>query len=522
MRELTLGSLFDGIGGFPLAAKKCGIRTVWASEIEPNCIDITRRHFSDMRHLGDISNLHGGQLPPVDIISFGSPCQDLSVAGRRQGLDGERSGLFKTAVRLIYEMREATHGQYPTIAIWENVPGAFSSNSGDDFRTVLEELAKTDIPKPNSGRWAESGMVRVLQGVGNPLSVAWRTLDCQHWGIPQRRKRIYLVASFGNVPADEIQFIPESVLQYATKSKTQEARKIPAFGSGIGEPSGNICDFGRTADRIYINPDKSRTITATNGGQGSATGLYLLPICDGAIHGDANGTGIGNDGDPAPTLTGRDRHGIAIIEARPIDLRNALKNTEAAESCGAGIGESGESEYTLTAEMPHGVAICYAPSGFGDFSESADVTGTLRASAGPHGASSANLLLDGRVIAIDRAAYNQGINAKFNIGIDEDGTAYTLTAKGPGAVCAGKPIGVVRKLTPTECERLQGFPDDWTKTGASRRKISDSARYKALGNSLATVCAERVFRGIQYAVNRYIPPFLEKSEVSDVYLEYAL
>lgn len=124
MKKLTLGSLFDGIGGFPLAAQRCGIKTLWASEIEPNCIAITKRHFPGMRHLGDITKINGGKIPPVDIISFGSPCQDLSISGKQAGLSGKRSRLFREAVRIIYEMREATNGIYPAFAVWENVPYA--------------------------------------------------------------------------------------------------------------------------------------------------------------------------------------------------------------------------------------------------------------------------------------------------------------------------------------------------------------------------------------------------------------
>lgn len=131
---LTLGSLFDGIAGFPLAAGRHGIKTVWTSEIEPNCIDIAGRHFPDAVNLGDITGIKGGEIPVVDIISFGSPCQDLSVAGKQTGLGGSRSGLFMEAVRIIREMREKTDGEYPKYIIWENVAGAFSSNKGEDFR----------------------------------------------------------------------------------------------------------------------------------------------------------------------------------------------------------------------------------------------------------------------------------------------------------------------------------------------------------------------------------------------------
>ena len=193
---LTLGSLFDGIAGFPLAAGRHGIKTVWTSEIEPNCIDIAGRHFPDAVNLGDITGIKGGEIPVVDIISFGSPCQDLSVAGKQTGLDGSRSGLFMEAVRIIREMREKTDGEYPKYIIWENVAGAFSSNKGEDFRRVLEEITEARIPMPTSGKWASAGMVGVEGAGGDLRTVAWRQLDAQFWGVPQRRKRIYLVTDF--------------------------------------------------------------------------------------------------------------------------------------------------------------------------------------------------------------------------------------------------------------------------------------------------------------------------------------
>lgn len=163
-RIMTLGSLFDGIAGFPLAAKGQGIKTVWTSEIVPECIDISARHFPEAEQLGDITGMNGAEIPPVDIISFGSPCQNLSTAGNRSGLAGESSKLFFEAVRIIDEMRGATDGKYPKYIIWENVPGAFSSNDGHDFQKVLEEITKTSIPMPVSGRWAKAGMVRSRGG----------------------------------------------------------------------------------------------------------------------------------------------------------------------------------------------------------------------------------------------------------------------------------------------------------------------------------------------------------------------
>lgn len=326
MKTLTLGSLFDGIGGFPLAAQRCGIRTVWASEIEPACIEITKRHFPRMEHLGDITQIDGGKIPPVDIISFGSPCQDLSTAGKQKGLSGERSGLFLDAVRIIYEMRKATNGRYPTFIIWENVSGAFSSNKGNDFRIVLEKITNTYIPMPNSGRWATAGMVRGCRG---GASVAWRVLDSQYWGTPQRRKRIFLVGDFRAERAPQILFECESVLGY-TETRGKERKGItPATVSNFEiagglDPNSCVADFGRTADRIYYNAEKARTLTATTGGGGSATGNYLdiseihpinlfavYPMRDPQLNQNANGFVVGNDSDPAPTLSATERHAIA-------------------------------------------------------------------------------------------------------------------------------------------------------------------------------------------------------------------
>ena len=216
--ELTLVSLFDGIGGFCYAAQLTGkIKPLWAAEVEPNCISITRHRFKDVMHVGSVTELKGDEIQPVDIITFGSPCQDLSIAGARKGLDGERSGLFREAIRIITEMRLATNGKYPTFIIWENVPGAFTSNNGEDFRAVLKEVTKTDIPMPASGEWATAGMVR-----GGEVDTAWRILDAQYWGVPQRRKRIYLIGDFGGQRAGEILFKSESVLGYTPKSKGKE------------------------------------------------------------------------------------------------------------------------------------------------------------------------------------------------------------------------------------------------------------------------------------------------------------
>ena len=213
-KTLTLGSLFDGSGGFPLGGLLAGITPVWASEIEPFPIRVTTKRLPFMKHYGNISAMDGGKIEPVDIITFGSPCQDMSVAGRRDGLDGERSSLFYEAVRIIKEMRCATDGKYPRWICWENVPGAFSSGTpkGEDFRIVLEEIVRVkcdsvSVPRPDSGRWESAG--RIL--LGADFSLAWRCLDAQYWGVAQRRKRIFLIADFAGRSAPKILFVPESL-----------------------------------------------------------------------------------------------------------------------------------------------------------------------------------------------------------------------------------------------------------------------------------------------------------------------
>ena len=222
MNTLTLGSLFDGIGVFPLAALRCGIVPLWASEIEVAPISITRRHFPDMAHLGDITKLDGGAVPPVHVLTFGSPCQNLSQIGNRTGLAGAKSSLFFHAIRIIKEMRDATGGVYPVITIWENVMGAFSSNDRMDFRAVLSAFTDAEIPMPASGRWANAGMVR-----GGCPDIAWRLMDAQYWASPRlaRRQRVFLVADFGGWRAPKILFKPRSM---QTLSATCGTGRMPA------------------------------------------------------------------------------------------------------------------------------------------------------------------------------------------------------------------------------------------------------------------------------------------------------
>ena len=235
--NLTLGSLFDGSGGFPLGGLISGITPVWASEIEPFPVRVTTKRLPFMKHCGDVSKLNGAELEPVDIITFGSPCQDMSVAGRRAGLDGSRSNLFYEAVRIVREMRNATNGEKPRYIVWENVPGAFSSNGGEDFKAVLDTIRRVKDPEadtPRPAKWPNAGCI-----LADDHSIAWRVFDAQYWGVPQRRKRIYLVADFAGGCAGKILFESEGLSGYTPQGfrswqGTAGTAEEGAHPSGIG------------------------------------------------------------------------------------------------------------------------------------------------------------------------------------------------------------------------------------------------------------------------------------------------
>ena len=364
---LKLGSLFDGIGGWPLAAIKFGINPVWSSEIAPFPQEITKTHFPSMKHLGDITKINGAEIDPVDIICMGSPCQDLSIAGKREGLDGERSGLFRRAVDIVRQMRNATNGQYPRFIVWENVPGAFSSNKGNDFRTVLEEITETEIPVPTSGRWATAGMVRSKE-----CEVAWRVMDAQYWGVPQRRKRIFLVADFRGQCAGEILFKPKSVSGDIAKGSDKRKRTAGSITDSIRKTSQSIpCIAYAIQGNMIGRTDK-------NGPQGN-----------------------GINKEVSFTLNTIDRHAVSYV------LHPRVTGT----ICASGAGTN-------------------RPAGQGNETELCIVQNDYRA----------------------------------------------------------------RRLTPTECERLQGLPDGYTLI--DDKKCSDSARYKALGNGMSQPCPDSIMEGI--------------------------
>ena len=467
---LTLGSLFDGAGTFPFAAQQCGVKAVWASEIESFPIEVTKNRFPEMKHLGDITKVDGAEIEPVDIVTFGSPCQDLSVAGKRAGLDGERSGLFMEAVRIIKEMRCKTNGRYPSIAIWENVPGAFSSNKGEDFRTVLEELCKikgsdTLIPKPpkRGGRnaWNDAGLI-----VGDGFSIAWRVLDAQFWGVPQRRRRIFLVADFRGQCAGKILFEREGL----SRSFAESRQAWQGFTHSLAYcPSTRVWDARGNGDGD-INP----TITGDHNNRITDYTTLLVRERCGCEDG---GKGVLIQENKSGTISCNNDQFLVITDA---DLYNQAHSGNIVNCLNVDdIGEARANEIIVMATQQGGAEIGH------------DLCPTITAAAGTSGNNQPVICY-----ALDRSSFNQGINAQYDIGIDDSGIAQTLVAKGPGAVCSIVCLGKVevdlRRLTPTECGRLQGMPDWWCEDVPH----SDSAEYKMWGNGMALPCGLYVMENV--------------------------
>ena len=629
--ELTLGSLFDGSGGFPLGGLLAGITPLWASEIEPFAVRVTTKRLPQMKHYGDVSALNGAELSPVDIITFGSPCQDMSIAGKRSGLDGSRSSLFYEAIRIIKEMRCATNGEYPRFIVWENVPGAFSSNKGEDFRCVLESLCRVEdesVSVPQCEKWTAAGEI-----LADGFSIAWRVFDAQYWGVPQRRKRIYLVADFDGECAGKVLFESESVSGYSAESFRAWQRTAAAAESGSGA-TGTVClnDQGgnrmdvteevtcalraeahhppcvmesaagascagfctehsakargigfeeetsptlragtvpatvyenHSQDTRYTGPlETAPTVSSTYGMGGNNQPFvvetpYTLKIrsgCEGGGKGalvqtDKSATlscnndqtvfvpfGICSDGsnsmksdnphsgiyraETARTLDGNggnpscNQGGIAVVSVQGSMIGRADKNGPQ----GSGINE--DVSFTLNATDRHAVA--FSQDSYTKYSEN-DKCGALRAAGGMYGGGSETL-----VYSTSKNSYHT--DAEENI-------ANTLVAtdyKDPPTV--NSPEYIVRRLTPTECARLQGFPDWWCSdlgtdeptddeikfwrdVFETHRKIvgtsskpksdsqirswlknphSDSAEYKLWGNGVALPCVFFVLSGIVY------------------------
>ena len=313
---LTLGSLFDGSGGFPLGGLLAGIKPLWASEIEPFPIRVTTKRLPSVKHLGDISTVDGSKIEPVDIITFGSPCTDMSVAGKRAGLDGRQSCLFYQAIRIVKEMRCATDGKYPRFIVWENVPGAFSSNRGEDFKAVLEAVCSVkgegvSVPEPPKGKWANAGTV-----VGDGFSLAWRVLDAQFWGIPQRRKRIYLVADFAGGSAGKVLFESEGVSGYSAEGfrAWQGAAGSAAEGAGT---AGGVCLNDQGGQRMDVTDGVTCTLRAE-----AHHPPCVLESAGFCTEHSAKARGIGYEEETSPTLrAGTVPAAVALYENHSQDTR---------------------------------------------------------------------------------------------------------------------------------------------------------------------------------------------------------
>ena len=434
---LTLGSFFDGIGGWLLAAKHAGVKPVWASEIDDFPATVSAHHFPQVKQLGDITKINVDELEPTDIICAGSPCQDLSVAGKREGLAGERSGLFVDAIKLVHGLRERT-GK-PRYFVWENVPGAFSSNKGLDFRAVLEEISQTIIPMPKDNKWAEAGVVEWNGG-----SLAWRVLDAQYWGVPQRRKRIFLVADFGGRSAGEILFERQSLSGDSAESEGKREGVAGDAGASTDSASGSKYRQGAKAGGIGYQNGKAPTLDLSQN-----CAVYDISHRQDVIRPQENGT--------LPCLTARAGTGgnnLPVVHSYCI-AGNTIDRKP--QNGGNGNGNQEELSYTLNTVNRHAVVECFPQNAYDKFLQGTPLT-TLKASGGSYGGGSESLI-------------------------------------------AENPTGKVRRLTTTECERLQGLPDGYTDIEFNGKPAPDSRRYKAIGNGMAQPCADFVIRRIAEVVS---------------------
>ena len=438
-QEITMGSLFSGSGGFELAGSIFGIRPIWASEIEPFPILVTTKNFPEMKHLGDINKLNGADLEPVTIIAGGSPCQDMSIAGKREGLDGSRSNLFREQIRIIKEMRESDRAAgrtgtqiRPRYMVWENVPGAFSSNKGKDFQAVLQEIVsitdeESNVPLPPKGKWQTAGCI-----MGDHFTIAWRVLDAQYWGVPQRRKRIYLVADFGGNTAPKILFEREGLSGNFTESREAWQRTAGDIKTGTHKTGTDdvecydISDRRRVADKSEVSP----TLTTKMGTGGNNVPIVL------ENHPQDSRVTIAEDGN-VPTLTSRMGTGGGQCTTHPQPITLQIRSGCA----GGGKGALMQTDKSATLST-HNTQTLFDPIPIADKATRYKGGGSTRNNdgsanglgIGEPGAPANTLTAADRhavAYAIDRAAFNQGMNAQYDISVQEE-TAQTLVARGPG------------------------------------------------------------------------------------------
>ena len=496
-KPLTLGSLFDGSGTFPMMAMLSGIVPVWKSEIEPFPIAVTEKRLPFVKHLGDINSVNGAEIEPVDIITFGSPCTDLSVAGKRQGLNAERSGLFFQAIRIIKEMRGATNGKYPRFAVWENVTGAFSSNGGEDFRCVLEELCKikdADLSVPKPEKWTKAGEI-----MGENFSVAYRTFDAQYWGVPQRRMRVYLVADFEGGCASKILFESEGVSGYSAESFRAWQETAQSFGNCSEETGSGLMFENHSQDTRYTGPlEVAQTVSATYGTGGNNQPFVVESAVVPATLKIRCGGGSGGKGaliqrNKSATLSCNNDQTLFVPKA--YGICGKYSNSMLSNNPNSGFYEADTSRTIDTSNQSPcknqgGMVVVEGngsrPSHHGDGYKESETMYTLNCTEN-HAVS----------YGIGRPAMNQGYNARFSFQIEEE-KSPTLVASGAGGIAHPKystsknshhtvakkekantlvasdykdpPVVndstpeieyIVRRLTPQECALLQGMPTWW-------------------------------------------------------------
>ena len=521
-----------------------------------------------MIHLGDITKIKGSEIPVVDCITGGSPCQDLSVAGKRAGLAGERSGLFMEQVRIVKEMRERDRARgrtgymvRPRYMVWENVPGAFSSAKGADFAAVLEEIIKVCEPGadvcvgvPDKG-WRKSGCYYADDG---SWSVAWRVHDAQFWGVPQRRKRIALVADFGGMSAPEVLFERKGLRRDIDKSEAQ--RKETAGGTGEGAAGTSWCIKGNAIDRDtgmrgpWSKENESFTLTAVDR-HGVAIPINTQVATRHKVLGERTGLGVGTAGDPAFTLQAGHEHGVAVLNDQggsmmsvTHEVTGTLRSQEhghqpvvaagfkAGQAKAGGIGWQEECAATLSAGASGVEPTVFDARGNGnghtvptltgdhqnrvtDYTALCVGNGQLNQISMAKQANTLDAMHDQQAIlafvqnsrdevrlqggdgqVAGALAANEGMKQRTYVayGLDSNkngyqeqaGTIQAHTSGGATEMCSDRQMHV-RRLTPLECERLQGYPDGWTDIGewtdskGKKRQTTDTARYKALGNSIA-------------------------------------
>lgn len=496
-KPLTLGSLFDGSGTFPVAGMLSGIVPVWKSEIEPFPIAVTEKRLPFVKHLGDINKINGAEIEPVDIITFGSPCTDLSCAGKRHGLNAARSGLFFQAVRIIKEMRCATNGKYPRFAVWENVTGAFSSNGGEDFRCVLEELCKikdADLSVPKPEKWTKAGEI-----MGENFSVAYRTFDAQYWGVPQRRMRVYLVADFDGGCASKILFESEGGTGYSAESFRAWQETARSFGNCSEETGSGLMFENHSQDTRYTGPlNVAQTVSATYGTGGNNQPFVVessvvpatLKIRCG--HGNS-GRGALIQKNKSATLSCNNDQTLFVPKA--YGICGKYSNSMLSNNPNSGFYEADTSRTIDTSNQSPcknqgGMVVVEGngsrPSHHGDGYKESETMYTLNCTEN-HAVS----------YGIGRPAMNQGYNARFSFQVEEE-KSPTIVASGAGGIAHPKystsknshhtvaekekantlvasdykdlPVVndstpeieyIVRRLTPQECALLQGMPAWW-------------------------------------------------------------